>query len=112
MQELQEHSEQLQERYENIKGNYRMPEEEESHFVFLLNEIQIVSNELVYLVGKVDEHQSANSVLLRELSSLNQQLDEIKEQLAVFDGEIESLYCWRKRMSPACTSFIENIQSS
>ena len=38
-----------------------MPEEEESQFVFLLNEIQIVSNELVYLVGKVDEHQSANS---------------------------------------------------
>ena len=96
MQELQEHSEQLQERYENIKGNYRMPEEEESHFAFLLNEIQIVSNELVYLVGKVDEHQSANSVLLRELSSLNQQLDEIKEQLAVFDGEIESLYAGEK----------------
>ena len=96
MQELQEHSEQLQERYENIKGNYRMPEEEESQFVFLLNEIQIVSNELFYLVGKVDEHQSANSVLLRELSSLNQQLDEIKEQLAVFDGEIESLYAGEK----------------
>lgn len=96
MQELQEHSEKLQERYENIKGNYRMPEEEESQFSFLLNEIQIVSNELVYLVGKVDEHQSANSVLVRELSSLNEQLDEIKEQLDVFDGEIESLYAGEK----------------
>lgn len=96
MQKLQEHGEKLSEQYENIKGNYRLPEDEESNFNFLLNEIQIVSNELTYLIGKVDEHKSANSVLLRELSSIHQQLEEIKEQLYVFDGEIESLYAGEK----------------
>lgn len=96
MQKLQEHGEKLSEQYENIKGNYRLPEDEESNFNFLLNEIQIVSNELTYLIGKVDEHQSANSVLLREVSSIHQQLEEIKEQLYVFDGEIESLYAGEK----------------
>ena len=96
MQDLKEHSEKLSEQYENIKGNYRLPEEGESQFNFLLNEIQIVSNELTYLIGKRDEHQSANSVLSREISSINQQLKEIKDQLYVFDGEIESLYAGEK----------------
>lgn len=96
MQKLQEHGEKLSEQYENIKGNYRLPEDEESNFNFLLNEIQIVSNEFTYLIGKVDEHQSANSVLLREVSSIYQQLEEINEQLNVFDGEIESLYAGEK----------------
>ncbi len=92
MQVIEGHSSTLHERYENIKGNYRLPEEEENNFNFVLNEIQIISNELAYLIGKVDEHQNANSVLLRELSSIKQHLVEIKEQLHLFDGDIESLY--------------------
>lgn len=92
MQVIEGHSSTLHERYENIKGNYRLPEEDESHFNFVLNEIQIVSNELTYLIGKVDEYQTANSVLLRELSTINQHLVEIKEQLDLFDGDIDSLY--------------------
>lgn len=96
MHKLQEHSEKLNEQYENIKDNYRLPEDEESNFNFLINEIQIVSNEFTYLLGKVDEHQRANSVLLRDVSSIYQQLEEINEQLDVFDGEIESLYAGEK----------------
>ena len=62
MQDLKEHSEKLSEQYENIKGNYRLPEEEESQFNFLLNEIQIVSNELTYLIGKRDTYIYFTSV--------------------------------------------------
>jgi len=94
--EVIEKSVQLQERYNNIKENYRMPEDEESNFNFLLNEIQIVSNEVAYLVGKVEEHRSPNTLLVRELSSMNEQLKEINNQLQMFDGEIESLYAGEK----------------
>lgn len=94
--EIKEKSTQLQERYNNIKENYRMPEDEESNFNFLLNEIQIVGNEVAYLVGKVDENRSPNTLVLRELSSINEQLQEINTQLQMFDGEIESLYAGEK----------------
>ncbi|MBQ1785988.1 MAG: selenide, water dikinase [Turicibacter sp.] len=94
--EAKEKSVQLQERYNNIKENYRMPEDEESNFNFLLSEIQIVSNEVAYLVGKVEERRSPNTLLVRELSSMNEQLKEINNQLQMFDGEIESLYAGEK----------------
>ena len=94
--EVKEKSVQLQERYNNIKENYRMPEDEESNFNFLLSEIQIVSNEVAYLVGKVEERRSPNTLLVRELSSMNEQLKEINNQLQMFDGEIESLNAGEK----------------
>ncbi len=96
MKGIQDQGKLLQERYDNIKGNYRLPEAEENQFDNLMNEIQTSSNELIYLVGKVDEHQSSNSSLVRELSSLYQRLTEMKELLVTFDGEIESLYSGEK----------------
>lgn len=39
MQQIREQGETLNARYENIKDNYRLPEEEEQQFNLLLNEI-------------------------------------------------------------------------
>ncbi len=96
MQQIKEQGETLNARYENIKDNYRLPEEEEQQFNLLLNELKIVNNEFTYLLGRIEENQTANSTLVRELTSMGQQGIELKEQLRLFDGEIEGLYAGEK----------------
>lgn len=71
--QIKEQGEKLNLRYDNIKDNYRLPEDEEHHFNVLLSELQIVNNEFTYLLGRVEENQTANSTLVRELSAISQQ---------------------------------------
>ena len=94
--QIKEQGEKLNLRYDNIKDNYRLPEDEEHHFNVLLSELQIVNNEFTYLLGRVEENQTANSTLVRELSAISQQGVELKEQLRRFDREIEGLYAGEK----------------
>lgn len=94
--QIKEQGEKLNLRYDNIKDNYRLPEDEEHHFNVLLSELQIVNNEFTYLLGRVEENQTANSTLVRELSAISQQGVELKEQLRRFDRDIEGLYAGEK----------------
>lgn len=86
----------LNQRYENIKENYTLPEEDEQNFNFLLNEIQILNNELNFLESKYEGKQTANSALCREIDGILNQVDEIGQQLMLFEHEIENLYAGEK----------------
>ncbi|MGL4335583.1 MAG: septation ring formation regulator EzrA [Turicibacter sp.] len=82
----------LNQRYENIKSNYTLTEEEENNFRFLLNEIQIVSNEMNFFVTRFEENKTPNSEMNYELEQLNNQIKEIEQQLILFESDIERLY--------------------
>ncbi len=87
----------LDKRYENIKSNYTLLEEEEAHFSFVLNEIQILQNEMMYCMTRFKEKQTPSSVLHQELETLMTQLSEVETQLEMFEQDIEQLYAGEKK---------------
>lgn len=86
----------LNQRYENIRENYTLTEEDENNFNFVLNEIQILNNEVHFLEAKYEANQTANSIICREVGAILNQTDEIEQQLVIFEHEIESLYAGEK----------------
>jgi len=93
---IQEEGKALSERYENIKINCTLSSEDEENFNLLLNEIQIVSNEKEFLINKIAENKTASSTLHREVGYILNQVEQIKEQLGIFDREVENLYSGEK----------------
>ncbi len=86
----------LSQRYDNIKANYTLAEEDEKNFNFVLNEIKILANQYEFLATKCRDKQTPNSVLCGELDEIANQMDEIEQQLEMYDHEIESLYAGEK----------------
>lgn len=82
----------LNQRYYNIKNNYTLAEEDENNFNFLLNEIQIVTNELYFIEAKFADKQTSNTEMSHQLESITAQIVEIEHQLQLFDVDIEHLY--------------------
>lgn len=93
---MTEHAAHLNERYEKIKGNYTLTEEDENNFNFVLNEIKILNNEVHFLEEKYEGKQTANSIICREVGEILNQMNEIEQQLTIFEYEIESLYAGEK----------------
>ena len=56
----------LSQRYDNIKSNYTLPEEDEDNFNFILNEVKIITNKYEFLEKNAQQKQTANSILCRE----------------------------------------------
>ena len=90
-------AEHLDKRYENIKANYTLLEEEESQFNFILSEIQILQNEMGYCMTRFKEKQTPSSALHQELETLTLQLEEIETQLQTLEQDIEYLYAGEKK---------------
>lgn len=86
----------LSQRYDNIKSNYTLSEEDEKNFNFVLNEIKILANQFEFLETKCRDKQTPNSVLCRELDEVANQMDEIEQQLEMYENEVESLYAGEK----------------
>lgn len=86
----------LSQRYDNIKSNYTLPEEDEDNFNFILNEVKIITNKYEFLEKNAQQKQTANSILCRELDEILNQMDEIEQQLNIFEHEIENLYAGEK----------------
>lgn len=92
----------LSQRYDNIKSNYTLPEEDEDNFNFILNEVKIITNKYEFLEKNAQQKQTANSILCRELDEILNQMDEIEQQLNIFEHEIENLYAGEKEGSSTC----------
>ena len=75
----------LSQRYDNIKSNYTLPEEDEDNFNFILNEVKIITNKYEFLEKNAQQKQTANSILCRELDEILNQMDEIEQQLNIFE---------------------------
>jgi len=86
----------LNERYDNIKINCTLPEEDEKKLLMVLNEISVISKTKNNILQKVKEKQTPTSILNQEIMSILNQINEIKEQLSKFDKEIAELYSGEK----------------
>lgn len=99
----------LRERYENIKANCAMSSEDEQNFALLLNEIQIVENEKNFVLNKAETQETAMSTLYREVNYILNQVEQIKEQLVLFDKEVEGLYSGEKECRERALRLLNNF---
>ena len=99
----------LSERYENIKANCALSSEDEKNFSLLLNEIQIVGNEKTFVLNKANAQETAISTSYREVSYILDQVEQIKEQLVIFDKEVEGLYSGEKECRERALNLLKNF---
>ena len=82
----------LNERYNDIKANCLMRNDDEENFKALIHEIQLVTAAVKSLVLEAEESKKAISDLHTSVLGYLSQLVEITAQLRIFDEEIANLY--------------------
>lgn len=98
-------------RYENIRGNCALPYTQEEIFMTLLNEIQIVAHDNLFLLGKMEERSTPNTYLHRDLNQILEQVESIKVQLQAYDKEIEGLYAGEKECRYRAMALLKQFNS-
>ena len=85
-------SEDLSSSYDSIKESCLMGSEDEENFESLLREISILNAGVNNLLNEVEIGDKATSEIHSEVVAFLKQMEEIKEQLKIFDDEIDILY--------------------